>query len=287
MIADAHNDFLTAEKDAQKRAQIVENFVKNGVGILSCAVFTTEQNLTIDDVENFAKEVEQYNKKYNIGGKQICKFLLSIEDLNFVKTEQDLNRLIQLKPISVTLTWNKNNQFAGGALVNGGLTQLGKKVVRVLEANNILVDTAHLNKLSFWQFVKITTKPIYCSHANIFCLHHHKRNLTNKQIEAIEKSNGFLGLSLYQDFISNKPIMAKNIARQFEFLLNKFNNNCFGFGTDFFGIAQNKTPQDVKSYKDFCNIKHSMSEIGLTNKQFEKICFANLAAFLQKIDIDK
>lgn len=285
MIADAHNDFLTAEKDLQIRAQIVEKFVKSGVKILSCAVFTTEQNLTIDDVENFAKEVELYNKKYNIAGKQICKFLLSIEDLGFVKTMQDLFRLLKLKPFSATLTWNKNNQFAGGALDNGGLTQFGKKIVHILEQNNVLVDTAHLNKKSFWQFVKLTTKPIYCSHANVYFLHRNKRNLTNKQIEIVVKSGGFLGLTLFQDFVSNRPICAQNLAEQFKYLVLKFGCKNFGFGTDFFGINKSKLPKDVKNYANLKLVAEQLKKQGLDSISIKNLCFKNFVNFFNPLKI--
>lgn len=283
MIADAHNDFLTAEKCAHTRAQIVENFVKSGVKVLSCAVFTTEQNLTIEDVERFANELEQYNKKYNIAGKQICKFLLSIEDLGFVKTEQDLIRLIKLKPFSATLTWNKSNQFASGALDNGGLTYLGKKVVRVLEQNNILVDTAHLNKKSFWQFAKISTKPIYCSHANLYALKKHKRNLTNKQIKAIVQSGGFFGVTLFQDFVSNTKISSKNIANQFKFLINHFGNKNFGFGTDFFGISTQKLPIDVKDYSNLNLVAEQLKKQGHNDKIVKSLCFKNFVNFINSL----
>ena len=284
-IADAHNDFLTAEKDPHKRAQIVENFVLSGVKVLSCAVFTTEQNLGVDDVENFAKEVEAYNKKYTINGRQVCRFLLSIEDLGFVKSEQDLMRIVKLKPVSATLTWNKNNQFAGGALDDGGLSELGKKVVRVLEQNNILVDTAHLNKLSFWQFAKITTKPIYCSHANLFALCKHKRNLTNRQIQRIVETNGYLGLTLYQDFVSHKPIFSTDIAKQFAYLIKTFGGKNFGFGTDFLGINPQKLPQDITDYKDLNKVKNALKPFGL-EKDLAYIFHKNYICFLSRTIVD-
>lgn len=280
MVADAHNDFLTAVKDKAEREQIVKDFVKNGVKVLSCAVFTTEQQLKIEDIESFDKEIKEYNKKYN------CNFLLSIEDIGFVKSKSDLDRLIKLKPISVTLTWNFNNQFTGGALDNGGFTKLGKSVVKILEQNNILVDTAHLNKKSFWQFVKISSKPIYCSHANIFSLRKHKRNLTNKQIEKIFETNGFLGLTLYQDFVSNGQIKAEHIAKQFAYLSNKHGSKNFGFGTDFFGSDRDKFPKDVTSYADFKHIEKALKIIKFTGKTIAYITHKNYIYFLQAQGID-
>lgn len=287
MIADAHNDFLTAVKNKLQRAKLVQTFVKSGVKVLNCAVFTTEQNLTIADIENFAKEVEEYNQKYFIAGKQVCRFLLSIEDIGFVCSASDLIRLVNVKPVSATLTWNKNNQFAGGALDFGGLTRLGKFVVRVLEHNNILVDTAHLNKKSFWQFKKITTKPIYCSHANIFALHTHKRNLTNRQIEAIKSSGGYLGLTLYQDFVSSTKTTSQDIANQFKFLFTHFGVKSFGFGTDFFGIDTQKLPRDIACYKDLKKVENQLKFASVLPKNLAYIMHKNYICFLSRIGVDK
>lgn len=287
MIADAHNDFLTAIKDKSQRAKLVQTFVESGVRVLNCAVFTTEQNLTIADIEYFAKEVEEYNKKYFIGGKQVCRFLLSIEDIGFVHSASDLIRLVKVKPVSVTLTWNKNNQFAGGALDFGGLTRLGKFVVRVLEHNNILVDTAHLNRKSFWQFKNITTKPIYCSHANISTLHPHKRNLTNKQIEAIKSSGGYLGLTIYQDFVSTTKITSQDIANQFKFLFTHFGAKNFGFGTDFFGINTQKLPQDIVCYKELIKVKRWLKLAGISPTNLAYIMYKNYVCFLSCVGVDK
>ena len=79
-----------------------------------------------------------------------------------------------------------------------------EKDLKLLEENNILVDTAHLSRKAFYDFAKITTKPIYNSHANLNTLFAHPRNLTNKQIEKIVQSNGFLGLTIYEHFISKQ-----------------------------------------------------------------------------------
>ena len=114
------------------------------------------------------------------------------------------NSLIKLKPFAVTLTWNNKNQFGGGAHSTCGLTKFGKLAIKMLEQNGILVDCAHLNRKSFWQFTRLTTKPIFVSHSNLNCICSHKRNLTNKQIEFIAKSGGYVGLTLYQKFILEK-----------------------------------------------------------------------------------
>lgn len=274
-ICDAHTDFLTEIKDKSERERYVKKIRKN-IKIISCAVFTTNSTISVQDVENFKLELENYNKKFH------TKLLLSIEDLGFIKTEEDLQKLIELKPISVSLTWNKANQFAGGAYSRKGLTKLGIKTIKFLEENNILIDTAHLSRKSFNQFVKITNKPIYNSHSNIFALHKHKRNLTDKQIKKIVSNDGFLGLTIYEKFISKGNITARDVALQFDYLIKKFGYKNFGLGTDLFGIENKYLPQDFKSYFDADTLAEELEKLNYSQKVVDAIICKNYENFLKR-----
>ncbi|MCQ2555711.1 MAG: dipeptidase, partial [Clostridia bacterium] len=208
IISDSHTDFLTAIKTQAKRKSYVEQIAKFKPTICA-AVFTTGKNITLRKLKNYKKEIENYNKIYH------THFLFTIEDLGFVKSIFDLVEVVKLKPFAVTLTWNNKNQFAGGANSKGGLTKFGKKAIKLLEENGVKVDCAHLNRKSFWQFARLTTKPIFVSHTNLNCVHPHGRNLTNKQIEFVAKSGGYVGITLYQKFILEHKITPKDVAIQF------------------------------------------------------------------------
>ena len=275
-ICDAHTDFLTEIKDKEDREEYVKG-IRKIAGIISCAVFTTNSTMGVKDVENFKLELDYYNKKYH------TKLLLSIEDLGFIKTIEELYELIELRPISVTLTWNDKNQFAGGAHTNKGLTDLGIKVVKLLEENNILIDTAHLSRKAFKEFCKITTKPIYNSHSNINLLHKHNRNLTDKQIKKIVDSDGFLGLTIYEKFISNEKITAREIAQQADYLIKKFGYTNFGLGTDIYGIQKEFLPTDLKSYFEIQNLIKEMKKLHYSKKIINAIMFKNYKKFLKRI----
>jgi len=273
-ICDAHTDFLTEIKNQRKREEYVKKIKKNA-GIISCAVFTTNSTFCLKDVENFKLEIEKYNKGYH------TKLLLSIEDLGFIKSIEELYKLIKLKPISVTLTWNEKNQFAGGAHTNKGLTKLGIETIKILEENNILIDTAHLSQKAFNQFCRITTKPIYNSHSNINSLFKHKRNLTNKQIKKIVSSGGFLGLTFYKKFISAEKITMRDIALQFDYLIKKFGYKNFGLGTDLYGINKNYLPTDFKSYFDIKKLIIELKKLNYSNKIINAIIYKNYKKFLK------
>ena len=273
-ICDTHTDFLTEINNQNERENYVKK-IKNKIKIISCAVFSTNSTMSVLDVENYFLEIKKYRKKYKLN------LLLSIEDLGFIDNEAKLNKIIQLKPFSVTLTWNYENQYAGGAHTNKGLTKLGINTIRLLEENNILVDTAHLSRKAFNQFCKITTKPIFNSHSNINQLFKHKRNLTDKQIKRIVNTDGFLGLTFYEKFISNEKITCQDIALQFDYLIKKFGYKNFGLGTDLFGVGNGYLPNDFKSYFDVENLICELKKLHFSNKIIKAIIYKNFQKFIK------
>ena len=268
-LIDCHNDFLTKLETIKEKVQYIKS-LKN-VKVIMCAVFTTEQKLGIKELNKLKNELyilQTYTK---------VKLIFTIEDIGFVDSREKLNKLLRLKPFSVTLCWNNKNCLCSGALENGGLTEWGKFVIKELEKNKIIIDTAHLNKQSFKDFVKITTKPIFNSHSNIFELYKNKRNLNNYQIKQIVNSKGFMGITIYNKFISNNKITSFEIANQLNYLIKKYGYKNFGFGTDFFGI--NILPKDINNYLDFNKIKNHLKNMGYNNKIIKHIFYKNFLLF--------
>lgn len=273
-FSDCHTDFMTEMKEKEEREKYVKFIKASGGDLISCAIFTTFEKQDFSQLIEFKKEIEEYKNKYNIN------LFLTLEDIA-IFNENNLSKLISLSPLSVTLTWNYANQFAGGALSKSGLTKLGIKVIKLFEEKNILIDCAHLNRKSFYQFCNITKFPIFVSHSNVYSLHKKERNMTDKQIEKIVLSGGFLGLTFYQDFISNKKISSKDIANQFDYLIKNFGSDNFGLGTDFFGFDKNKYPADILSYKDLFNLQIALFEKGYKKEIVDKLFFDNYKKFLE------
>lgn len=275
-IADSHNDFMT-KITAKEKDCYLSHCQKVGVKIISCAIFTSNLKLCIDDLYNFKNEIVKLKNKY----KDIF-LLFSIEDIGFIH-EEDIDKFIKLRPISCTLTWNFDNQLAGGAFGGKSITKFGEEVIHKLENENIFVDTAHMNKKSFWKFCKLTKKPIYNSHSNIYELKRHKRNLTDKQIEMIVKSNGYLGLTIYDKFVGKEgKVDSKTIALQFDYLIKKFGYKNFGLGTDFYGVDTNNLPKDIKSYEEIEKIARELKKLGYSEKIIECITYKNYEDFLKR-----
>lgn len=279
-ISDSHTDFLTSIETAKDREKYIEEISTLGKHTISCAVFTTEKGIGVAEIKDYARELAILNKKYDIN------LLLSIEDLGFVRERNDLEEIIKLHPISTTLTWNDANQFGGGASSNLGLTPLGREYVRTLENNNILIDTAHMSRRAFWDFVRITNRPIYNSHSNIYALKRHRRNLTDRQIAKIVETNGYLGLTFYDEFVSRGKITARDIALQFDYLIKRFGYHNFGLGTDLYGIDIDHLPTGLKGYRDIDNLICELQNLGYNDEVIDRLIYKNFEHFLIRIKND-
>lgn len=203
--------------------------------------------------------------------------LPAVENAWFI-TPENIAYLVESQSFYVTLCHNQDNALCGGAMGKGELTPWGMKAVKILEQNGILIDTAHMNNTSFWQFAKLTSRPLFNSHTGFSHFCNHPRNIDQKQIKAIKDSGGFIGLAVYPSFLSpNEKTDAKHISSIIEWFISEFGTDTLGFGTDFNGIEI--FPEDIKGYEDLHLISDQLQSRGVPTRTIEKIFSKNLAAF--------
>jgi membrane dipeptidase len=112
----------------------------------------------------------------------------------------------------LTLTWNNSTSWAtsaadettrGDSLLHKGLTDHGKKIIARMNELGMLIDVSHNGEQTFWDVMKLTTKPVIASHSSVWALCPHRRNLKDDQIKAIAKNGGVIHLNFYAGFIDS------------------------------------------------------------------------------------
>src|SRR5258706_5280269 len=128
--------------------------------------------------------------------------------------EDDLNKLKALYDRGaryLTLTHNIAPSWATSAadettkpdLPHKGLTDFGKQVVQRMNQLGMIIDVSHAGEQTFWDIIKITTKPIIASHSSVYSLVTHRRNLKDEQIKAIAKNGGVIQINFNPGFIDS------------------------------------------------------------------------------------
>jgi membrane dipeptidase len=107
----------------------------------------------------------------------------------------------------LTLTWSERNSLGDGAAesgTRGGLTSLGRRVVKECGDLGVIVDVSHLSEAGFWDVVDLSEEPFVASHSNCHALYAHPRNLTDDQIKAVAESGGLVGIALNPEYLVNE-----------------------------------------------------------------------------------
>ena len=226
----------------------------------------------------FKKDLKKLMKTKKIG------LLLHIEGLDFIKKEKDLKMIENLFKIgirSIGLTHNHQNQLAGGALSEGGLTNLGKKLIEKAQKLNFIIDLAHLNRKSFAEVLKILKLPPLFSHGNVSKLFPHPRNLEDWQIKEIIKKEGLIGISFVPRFL--KKATLKEVSKNFRYVIKLKGENNLALGSDFDGMVGKELVKGLEDASQFEHLKKFLEKEKFKKEIIEKIFYQNALNFLEKM----
>ena len=172
-----------------------------------------------------------------------------------------LRQLYRLGVLSIGLTWNNANLCADGAGEprGGGLTLLGKDVVRLNNENRVFTDVSHLSVKGFWDVMELADYPI-ASHSNARALCDHPRNLDDEQAKAMFAKNGMIDVVFCLDFIKPNPkdIMISDLIRHIDHFCSLGGVKQIGIGSDFDGIASHII--DLENASKFQNLVNELQK---------------------------
>lgn len=197
-----------------------------------------------------------------------------------------------------SLTWNEENALATGARGNPsrGLSELGKRAVRKINNNRMLLDVSHLNDKSFWDVVNETDKPIIASHSNCRALCDVPRNLTDEQMRKIAEFNGLVGINSFNQFV-HKDVDKQTIemlVRHAVHMADVIGIDHVAIGMDYFDFLNNSTTNSFSSQETSYTkgledasktylFLEEMEKAGFTREDIEKVAYKNYHRIIKNI----
>ena len=250
-IFDLHNDFLTELKNYKKY------LINNSKNIICSVIY--KGDLSFNNALKIADSIK------NFKNAKLC-----FEDIGY--RDLDVDKLIKLSPLYVSLTYNDENDFGYGVNYNLPLKQKGITLAKYLNENKIVIDTAHLSRKGVYSLLDKGCKVIN-SHTCLDAVFSHKRNVPNDIISEILKNNGLIGITNVGYFLCENKATIFDYFKHIDYFLQKFGDDGICIGTDFNGtdyLAKNLT-----KYSHFAYLTRILKKHGYNNLTIDKIFYKN------------
>ena len=171
-------------------------------------------------------------------GKKVVGGMLSIEGLQDLEGKfANLDTLYAAGFRMAGLAHFFDNDVAGSmhGEAKGGLTPLGRQVMRRMEAIGMIVDIAHSSHATIAEVLATARRPVVASHGGVQATCKVNRNLTDDEIRGVARTGGVIGIGYWDAAIcSTKPEAA---AAAIAHVRDLVGIDHVGLGSDFDGAV--------------------------------------------------
>jgi membrane dipeptidase len=171
-----------------------------------------------------------------------------------------------------------DNEVAGSmhGIKKGGLTPLGRDVMKAMEAKGMVVDIAHASHAAVAEMLSLATKPVVSSHGGVQATCKVNRNLTDEEIKGVAKTGGVIGIGYWDAAIcSSEP---RAIAKAMRHVRDLVGIDHVGLGSDFDGATT--TPFDTAG---LAHVTQALLDEGFIEADIAKVMGGNVLRVLSAV----
>ncbi len=130
-----------------------------------------------------------------------------------------------------------DNEFAGSAhgVEKGGLSDLGRALLREMEARGIALDLAHVSARAIDDALAIATKPLVVSHTGVRGTCEGPRNLSDDQLRRIAARGGVIGIGYWA--VAACGTRPRDVARALAHVVRVAGEDHAALGSDWDGAT--------------------------------------------------
>lgn len=169
-----------------------------------------------------------------------------------------------------------DNDVAGSAHgeAKGGLTPLGRDVVRRMESLRMVVDLAHSSPATFEEVLAMATRPVIVSHGGVQATCPGPRNLSDAQLRAVAANGGLVGIGFWDGAIcSSAP---RDVARAIVHAVAVAGAAHVALGSDWDGATTVQLAGD-----ELAQLTQALLDAGLDAETIRAVMGGNVLRFLE------
>lgn len=192
---------------------------------------------------------------------------------------------------SLGLVWSRANAFGHGVPfrfrstpdTGPGLTPEGVHLVKACNRLGILVDLAHANEKTFWDVAAVTDRPLVVTHAAAHALTPAARNLTDRQLDAIARTGGLVGINFHvADTRSDGRWQAETtldpLLDHIDYVRRRLGDDHVAFGSDFDGALM---PNELGDVTGLPRLLEKLAHRGYDRSALTKLSHTNWLRILE------
>lgn len=164
--------------------------------------------------------------------------LLSIEGLqNLEGKAENLDKLYAAGFRMAGITHFFDNELAGSmhGIKKGGLTPLGREVIRRMEDKGMIVDIAHCSRQCVTEILAMARRPVVSSHGGVQATCKVNRNLSDEHIKGVAATGGIIGIGYWDGAICDTS--PKSVAKAMKHVRDLVGIQHVALGSDYDGAT--------------------------------------------------
>jgi membrane dipeptidase len=320
VIADAHSDLLqelvfAEQRDEENpfRSRWLEHLQEGGVALQVCAAYESPQSDPRDAFREVLRQIACFHaavasnpEVFAVGSRRDLqdvgvsggvRLLLAIEGVSsFGEELWPLELVARLGVRVLGPTWNEQNAFATGCDHEGGLTELGRRLIDRLPSLGLVVDLAHASPRTVADVLdRVPDGAVFVSHASCRAVYDHRRNLTDAQLTAIAERGGVVCLMPHPLVVDPSRPTLDHFLDHIDHAVSVIGVERVGLGGDFLqqiaratgdgtqtfeGVAFDATLEGLEGPRDYPHLLEVLGARGYSSADVAAIGGGNLLRFL-------
>jgi microsomal dipeptidase-like Zn-dependent dipeptidase len=224
------------------------------------------------------EDLDRFLVRRQTDGRLVAGFL-GLEGAHALAGDlNNLDRLYEAGFRMIGLAHFFDNDMAGSAhgVNQGGLTDLGRRLIARIEDTRMIVDLAHASSRAIADVLAIARRPVVVSHTGLKGACNNARNLSDDELKGIAATGGLVGIGYWQTATCGTDAAA--IARSIRYAVNLIGADHVALGSDFDGAVEE--PFDTTG---LVQITDALLEAGFDEPTIRKVLGENVIRLLQAV----
>jgi len=223
-------------------------------------------------------------------------YILSLEGADSILTPGHLERSYEQGLRAIGISHYGPGRYCPGTGETGGLTALGRELLKEIQNLNIILDATHLTDEAFWEVMELYDGPIWASHSNCRALVPDQRQFNDEQIKELLARDAVIGGAfdawmLYPNWKrgvtdpKETDVRIATVVDHIDHICNLAGHaRACGIGSDLDGgYGTEQCPHDMDSIADLLRVADILRDRGYSDEDVNGIMHGNWIRKLNEV----